>query len=101
MQTMSFPWQRILRNAKLLGFSILAAYIGLSAALAIDADPMRQSIYQRILDQIKDITVLVYDFAHPFLIVILLALLVDWLLKKFDLNIKIPSLKDWNMFNVL
>ena len=101
MQITDFPLQKVLRNTKILFFTVLAAYVSLTVALALDYDPMRQSIYQRLLDQIKDIAILIYDFAHPFVIVILIVLLLKWLMKKFDLNIKIPPLKEWNIFNLV
>jgi hypothetical protein len=97
----SSPWTGVPKNAKIFLLAIIAIYIGLQTSSAIDADPMRLSIYRSILDQMKDVSIATFDFIRPFIEIIILVFILDWIIRKFDLNVKLPAISEWNVFNVI
>jgi hypothetical protein len=99
--TNPFPWASVSKNAKRFVSALLIIYIGLQMASAIDADSSRVSIYRSILDQIKDVSITTFDFIRPFIEIIILVFILDWVIRKFDLNVKLPAISEWNVFNVI
>jgi hypothetical protein len=96
-----FPWKPIVKNGKIVVFVLIVIYVGLQIASAVDVDSTRLNVYHNILEQIKETTVWAVEFSRPFVEVVLLVFILDWVIKKFDLQINIPSIKEWNIFNVI
>ncbi len=73
----------------------------LEVSSAIDADATRAASYQKLANMIKDFYVTIFDFARPFVEIVLLLLIVSWAIKRFEIKFEIPPIKDWQIYNVL
>lgn len=100
----SFPsinWHKTLKVAKWVSILTFFLYIGLESSAAIDADSNRVLAYQKLSGMIREMVLFVIDFARPFVEVILLFLLVHWAIKRFDIQVAIPPVKDWKIANIV
>jgi hypothetical protein len=100
-QNFSFDGQLTLRRARNLVLMVLMVYIGLLIATAVDVDGMRLSVYQRVTEEIKSIFLTCWDFARPFVQVILFVVLLSWISKQFDWQARIPAFSEWKPYNMV
>ena len=100
----TFPpinWQKTLKIARWVAILTLLLYLGLESSAAIDANSDRVMAYQKISAMIQELAVLIIDFARPFVEVILLLLLVDWAVRRFNIQLTIPPFADWKVANIV
>ena len=96
----TFPpinWQKTLKIARWVAILTLLLYLGLESSAAIDANSDRVMAYQKISAMIQQLAVLIIDFARPFVEVILLLMLVDWAVRRFNIQLTIPPFADWKV----
>jgi hypothetical protein len=94
-------WGKVLKIAKWTTVLGLILYFGLESSAAIDADTDRVMAYRKISGTIKDLVVFVFDFARPFVEIILLFLIVDWAIRRFKIQVAIPQFSDWKIMNIV
>ena len=100
----TFPpinWQKTLKIARWVAILTLLLYLGLESSAAIDANSDRVMAYQKISAMIRELAVLIIDFARPFVEVILLLMLVDWAVRRFNIQLTIPPFADWKVANII
>ena len=100
----TFPpinWQKTLKIARWVAILTLLLYLGLESSAAIDANSDRVMAYQKISAMIRELAVLIIDFARPFVEVILLLMLVDWAVRRFNIQLTIPPFADWKVANIV
>jgi hypothetical protein len=94
-------WPKILKMAQWTAILTLILYVGLESSAAIDADSDRVTAYRKMSSLIRDFAVYIIDFARPFVEIILLMLIVDWAMKRFDVQLQIPPIGDWKIMNIV
>jgi hypothetical protein len=94
-------WQKIFKIAQWTGILTVILYIGLESSAAIDADSDRVMAYRKLSGIIRDFAVLIFDFARPFVEIILLMLIVDWAMKRFNVQMQIPPIGEWKIMNIV
>ena len=100
----TFPpinWQKTLKIARWVAILTLLLYLGLESSAAIDANSDRVMAYQKISAMIRELAVLIIDFARPFVEVILLLMLVDWAVRRFNIQLTIPPFAEWKVANIV
>ena len=100
----TFPpinWQKTLKIAQWVAILTLLLYLGLESSAAIDANSDRVMAYQKISAMIRELAVLIIDFARPFVEVILLLMLVDWAVRRFNIQLTIPPFAEWKVANIV
>ena len=100
----TFPpinWQKTLKIARWVAILTLLLYLGLESSAAIDANSDRVVAYQKISAMIRELAVLIIDFARPFVEVILLLMLVDWAVRRFNIQLTIPPFAEWKVANIV
>ena len=100
----TFPpinWQKTLKTARWVAILTLLLYLGLESSAAIDADSDRVMAYQKISAMIRELATFMLDFARPFVEVILLLMLVDWAVRRFNIQLTIPPFADWKVANIV
>jgi hypothetical protein len=86
---------------KRMVFWSIIIFIALQISSTVDPDSTRAATYQKLSNMIKDFYVTIFDFARPFVEIILLLLIVSWAIKRFEIKFEIPPIKDWQIYNVL
>lgn len=94
-------WPKVLKIAQWTGILTLILYVGLESSAAIDADGDRVTAYHKMSGIIHDFAVFIIDFARPFVEIILLFLIVDWAMKRFNVQLQIPPVGDWKILNIV
>jgi hypothetical protein len=94
-------WQKVLKITLRMSVLALVLYIGLESSAAIDANSDRVMAYQKLSAIIRDLVGYVIDFARPFVEIIFLFLLVHWGIRRFDVQIDIPPMRDWKIANII
>jgi hypothetical protein len=94
-------WPKVLKIAQWTGILTLILYIGLESSAAIDADGDRVMAYRKMSTVIHDLGAWLIDFARPFVEIILLFLIVDWAMKRFNVQMQIPPIGDWKIMNIV
>ncbi len=97
----SLPWERIYKSVRTTGVVLFAAYFVFHLASLIDSDTIRQNTYQSLGNEIKKFATYVFEFAKPFIEVILAVLLLDWILKKWNINARLPAFSEWKIFHII
>ena len=98
---------RLIVNTTIVVFIILLiAYIGAQVALAAlpnDSDNLKRTELLRTLsDNIRILSIFVFDFVKPFLQLIIILIVLEWLLNKFGLTLNRDAVKfDWNVQTVI
>ncbi len=88
---------RILIRAGIWGtVIIILAYIGLHIAALIDLDYNRVQVYNMVSGQIESVVLTVWDFIRPFLQIIILMAIVDWIFRRIGIDIKSRTELHWN-----
>ncbi len=94
-------WQKVFKIAQWTAILSLFLYITLESSAAIDADNDRVMAYRKLSGIIHDFAISVFDFARPFVEIILLLLIVDWAMKRFNVQMQIPPIGDWKIMNIV
>lgn len=104
MPDSTFPpinWQKTLKITRWVAVLTLLLYLGLESSAAIDANSDRVMAYQKISAMIRELVVFIFDFARPFIEIILLFLLVHWATRRFNMQLAIPPFADWKVANII
>jgi hypothetical protein len=94
---------RLLLNTTIVIFIILlVAYVGIRVAISYDGDSERVELLNNITQDIRLLGIFVFDFVRPFLQLIVILIILEWLLAKFGLSLNNDTLKiDWNVQTVI
>jgi len=80
---------------------LLGAYIGLTLASQYDMTPGRQEFYKVFIEQIQFIAHEIWYLLRPFLQLVLVLGVVDWILNRIGINISSPRGLEWNVQTVI
>lgn len=90
------PFRLIVRAAIWGAVAIILAYIGLHIAALIDLDYNRVQVYNMVSGQIESVILTIWDFIRPFLQIVILLAIVDWVFRRVGIDIKSKTQLHWN-----
>ncbi|MDX1941879.1 MAG: hypothetical protein SFU99_15060 [Saprospiraceae bacterium] len=90
------PFRLIVRAAIWGTVAIVLAYIGLHIAALIDLDYNRVQVYNMVSGQIESVILTIWDFIRPFLQILILLAIVDWVFRRVGIDIKSKTQLHWN-----
>ncbi|MBK7873991.1 MAG: hypothetical protein IPJ74_26735 [Saprospiraceae bacterium] len=90
------PFRLIVRAAIWGAVAIILAYIGLHIAALIDLDYNRVQVYNMVSGQIESVILTIWDFIRPFLQIVILLAIVDWIFRRVGIDIKSKTQLHWN-----
>lgn len=96
------PLRLILRAAIFIFIILFLAFLGLKTAAVYDPDPGRKNLLLEIVTKVESIGLLSWDFLKPFLQLVGILLIVEWILGKFGISFtNKQSNLEWNVQTVI
>ena len=92
-QTLKNPLKSILNISISIFILLFLSYIGLRIAITYDIDYKRIDLLKNISDEIKILGLSVFNFVRPFLQLVIILIILEWILLKFGLSVNKNSLK--------
>lgn len=100
--TITNPLKSILRYTVLLFIVLLIAYSGLKIAQVQDINHTYSDFYENACLDIRVLSNNLFNFIKPFLQLIIVLLVLEWILNKFGFSINQNTLKlDWNTQTII
>lgn len=97
-QTFKNPLRIILNSTLFTFIFLLIIYIVLRVIIIYDLDYKRAELFRSIADDIRMLALSVFQFVRPFLQLVIILIILEWLLNKFGLSLKKNSLQfEWNV----
>lgn len=96
------PLRLLLNTTIFVLIFLLLLYIASRVAITYDSDFKRIELLRGIADDIRIIALTVFDFIRPFLQLIIILIIMEWLLNKFGFSLDRKSLNfEWNVQTVI
>ena len=104
--TLKNPLRLIVNTTIIVFIILLITYVGAQVALTAlpnDSDNLKRTELLRTLsDNIRILSIFVFEFVRPFLQLIIILIILEWLLNKFGLSLNRETVKfDWNVQTVI
>jgi len=92
------PLRLILNTTIIIFVILLILYISARVALTNDWDANREELFQSIANDIRLLALSVFDFVRPFLQLVIILIILEWLLNKFGITLNQGITKfEWNV----
>ena len=96
------PLRILLRVTISLFIILLIVFIGLKVVTVYEPDGGRKLLLTEIVSKIESISLLTWNFLKPFLQLIVILLIVEWLLGKFGFSFTSKESKvEWNVQTII
>lgn len=94
---------RLIVNSSIIIFAlILLTYVGIKLGAIYDKDEYRKTLFLQISSKIELLCFLIWEFLRPFLQLIIILLIAEWILGKFGISISPKQSKiEWNIQTII
>lgn len=102
--TQSFrnPLRVILNTTIFVFILLLIIYVSIRVAITYDTDYKRVDLLRSVAEDIRLLSLSVFQFVRPFLQLVIILVILEWLLNKFGLSLKRDSMRlDWNVQTII
>jgi len=90
------PFVSIVRIIAILVIVAFVGYIGVQIAALADPDYNRIQIYHMVSGQIESLILAIWEFIRPFIQIIILLVIVDWVFRRVGIDIRSKTTFNWN-----
>lgn len=96
------PLRLIIRSSITIFALILITYIAVKVGAIYDSVPERKSSFFEISTRIEFVSFLIWEFIRPFLQLVIILLIIEWILGKFGVSIDPRQSKvEWNIQTII
>lgn len=90
------PFITVIRIIAILVIVAFVGYLGVQIAALVDPDYNRIQIYNMISGQIESLILAIWEFIRPFIQIIILLVIVDWVFRRVGIDIRSKTTFNWN-----
>ena len=96
------PLRLIINTSIIIFIILLIAYISIKVAISYDNDQVRVGLLRDIAEDIRLLGIFVFEFVRPFLQLVIILIVLEWLLGRFGISLNRSILKiDWNVQTII
>lgn len=90
------PFTTVVRIIAILVIVAFVGYLGVQIAALVDPDYNRIQIYNMVSGQIESLILAIWEFTRPFIQIIILLVIVDWVFRRVGIDIRSKTVLSWN-----
>ncbi len=87
------PLRLIINTTIFIFIFLLIVYVAIRVVLVYDIDIKREELLQTTAEDLRSIGIYVFDFIRPFLQLVIILVILEWLLNKFGISLNLNILK--------